>query len=140
MIVLDTNVISALMDAPRNAAVVAWMDDQPETSVWTTSITILELRFGIEKLAKGRRKDALAMALADVLRCELDGRVLGFGEAEANEAAALMARRRAAGRPAGVNDDMIAGIVRVNRETLATRNTRHFEDAGIPLVDPWASA
>ncbi|MCX8256259.1 VapC toxin family PIN domain ribonuclease (fragment) [Beijerinckiaceae bacterium RH AL1] len=50
MIVLDTNVISALMDPARNSAVVAWMNLQPDLSVWTTSITILELRFGIERL------------------------------------------------------------------------------------------
>jgi predicted nucleic acid-binding protein len=138
MIVLDTNVISALMAPVDNAQVVDWLDGQPETSIWTTSISIMEIRFGIERLAPGRRRDALSRAFEIVLRSEIDRRILGFAEAEAIEAAALMARRRAAGRPAGANDDMIAGIVRVNRATLATRNTRHFEDAGIAIVDPWA--
>lgn len=50
-----------------------------------------------------------------------------------------MARRRVAGRPTDANDAMIAGIVRVNRAMLATRNVRHFEDAGIAVVDPWAA-
>lgn len=139
MIVLDTNVISALMDPARNAAVVAWMNLQPDLSVWTTSITILELRFGIERLAAGRRKNILTQSLGEVVRIELAGRILAFGEAEAEETAALMARRRVAGRPTDANDAMIAGIVRVNRATLATRNVRHFEDAGIAVVDPWTA-
>ena len=136
MIVLDTNVISALMAPADNAQVIGWLDGQPETSIWTTSISIMEIRFGIERLAPGRRRDALSRAFEIVLRSEIDRRILGFAEAEAVEAAGLMARRRA-GRPAGAHDDMIAGIVRVHRATLATRNIRHFADAGIALVDPW---
>ena len=137
MIVLDTNVVSALMQTPRDLAVLAWLDGQPTTSVWITSITVLEIRFGIERLAKGRRRDALTRAFALILRDDLEGRVLGFGAAEAAETAALLAKRDAAGRPAGTNDGMIAGIVRVHRAVLATRNVRHFADAGIDVVNPW---
>ena len=137
MSVLDTNVIAALMDIQRNKVVANWLDDQPTTSIWTTSISVFEIRYGIERLPEGRRRDA--QAFATVVRVGLSGRILGFGEPEAEEAAALMARRYASGRPVGGNDDMIAGIVRVNRATLATRNVRHFEDAGIAAVDPWTA-
>ena len=42
MIVLDTNVLSALMRQSPDAKVIAWLDRQPRTSVWTTSVTILD--------------------------------------------------------------------------------------------------
>ena len=37
----------------------------------------------------------------------------------------------------GLRDVEIAGIVAARRGTLATRNTRHFIDSGLPLVNPW---
>jgi len=59
MIVLDTNVLSALMRQTADAKVVAWLDKQPRTSVWTTSITILEIRFGLRIMAAGKRRSLL---------------------------------------------------------------------------------
>lgn len=138
MIVLDTNVISALMREKDDPIVRQWLDGQPMLSIWTTSVTVFELRFGLELLPPGRRRDALSLEMIAILQDDLRGRILGLGGAEASEAAILMARQKAAGRPAGSNDAMIAGIVRTHRATLATRNTRHFAGAGIALVDPWA--
>ena len=60
MIILDTNVLSALMTAPADAAVVAWLDRQARISMWTTSITVLEIRFGLATMADGRRRNAQA--------------------------------------------------------------------------------
>ena len=137
MSVLDTNVIAALMDIRHNKVVANWLDDQPTTSIWTNSISVFELCYGIDRLPEGCRRDA--QAFATVVRVGLGHRVLSFGEPEAEEATALMARRYAPGRPAGGNDDMIAGTVRVNRATLATRNVRHFEYMGIAVVDPWTA-
>jgi toxin FitB len=59
MIVLDTNVLSALMRHPADKNAVEWLDRQPRTSVWTTSITILEVRFGLQILPPGKRRAAL---------------------------------------------------------------------------------
>lgn len=139
MIILDTNVISELMRDPGDAAVSAWLDRQPVRSVWTTSITVFEIRFGIEKLPMGRRREALFAAQERLTREVLERRILAYDEPAAIETAKLMAERQGGGRPAGVVDGMIAGIVRAHRATFATRNTRHFEDAGIDLVDPWVA-
>jgi predicted nucleic acid-binding protein len=49
----------------------------------------------------------------------------------------LMAQRKRAGRPAEVRDTMIAGIVLANRATLATRNTQHFKDLPLTVINPW---
>ena len=56
MIILDTNVLGALMRTVPDAAVVAWLDRQPADSVWITSITLLEARFGLALLPLGRRQ------------------------------------------------------------------------------------
>lgn len=137
MIVLDTDVMSALMKEPFDPLVFVWMEAQPRPSVWITSITVLEIKFGIALMAASRRRNALEMAYDRLLSEVLGGRILGFEGAEATEAAASMARRQLAGRPVDRNDDLIAGIVKVHRATLATRNVRHFEDAGIDLINPW---
>ena len=67
----------------------------------------------------------------------LDGRVLPFDRTAAETAAAIAARQRQIGRSVEIRDVQIAGIVAARKATLATRNTRHFTDLGITLVDPW---
>ena len=137
MIVLDTNVLSALMQ-PHDSKVIAWLDQQPPESIWTTAVTIFEIRFGIALLPSGRRQRQLADAFAKVLDEDLEGRILPFDNEAAAEAANLAAERRAIGKPLDFRDIEIAGIVAATRATLATRNVRHFQDLRIELVDPWA--
>ena len=139
MIVLDTNVLSALMRTKPDALVVEWLDRQPADSIWVTSITVFEARFGLALLAKGRRRNALETAFTRVLQEDLENRVLDFDEAAAGAAASLAASRQQAGRPADLRDTMIAGITLARRATLATRNVRHFADLEIPIVDPWTA-
>jgi predicted nucleic acid-binding protein len=139
MIVLDTNVLSALMRQTPEAAVVAWLDGQPAESVWTTCITLFEARFGLALLPKGRRRQSLETTFDRLLEEDLENRVLDFDSAAATEAAALAAARQKAGRPVDLRDTQIAGIVLARRATLATRNVRHFADLKVTLVDPWAA-
>lgn len=67
MIVLDTDVLSALMRREHDPAVVAWLDEQPAESIWITAITVFEVRFGLEQLAAGRRRQQLEAAFVDPL-------------------------------------------------------------------------
>lgn len=136
MIILDTNVLSALMRQSPDTKVVDWLDQQPRTSVWTTSVTVLEIRFGLEILPAGKRRSSLLHAF-DVLLERIGRRVASFDEAAAQQAAGLMATRQKKGRPGDLRDTMIAGIVLANHATLATRNVTHFADAGAPLINPW---
>jgi len=140
MIVLDTNVLSALMRQEPEAPVVAWLDHQPAESVWITSITLFEARLGVALLPKGRRQQALEAAFARLLEEDLQNRVLDFDSAAATEAASLAAQRQKADRPVDMRDTQIAGIALARRATLATRNVRHFRDLNVPVVDPWAAA
>lgn len=139
MIVLDTNVLSSLMQTVPEAAVVRWLDTKPPESLWITSVTLFEVRLGLALLPAGRRRRALEAGFESLLVEDLEGRVLDFDVAAAAEAAQLAAVRQRAGRPVDIRDTQIAGIVRARRATLATRNVRHFVDAGIEVVDPWAA-
>ena len=137
MIVLDTNVLSALMRQTPDAPVVAWLDRQPAESVWITSITLFEARLGLALLPKGRRRRTLEAAFARLLEEDLENRVLDFDSAAATEAALLAAQRQKTGRPIDMRDTQIAGIALARHATLATRNVRHFQDLNVPVVDPW---
>ena len=137
MIILDTNVLSALMRKAPEARVVAWLDRQPAESVWITSITLFEVRLGLALLPQGRRRPALEAAFARLLAEDLENRVLDFDGAAATEAAMLAAARQRAGRPVDVRDTQIAGIALARHATLATRNVRHFRDLKVAVVDPW---
>lgn len=139
MIILDTNVLSALMRARPEARVAAWLDRQPGQSVWITAITVFEARFGIALLAPGRRRREIEDAFAKVLREDLEERVLDFDAASADRAGALAAQRRRSGRPVDFRDVQIAGIALARRATLATRNVRHFEELSVPVVNPWSA-
>lgn len=139
MIVLDTNVISALMQREPDPAVVAWLDGLPPESVWTTSIPVFEVRFGLELLAAGRRRRQLEEAFAKSLEEDFEGRVLPFDQAAGQAAGLIAGERRRAGRTVEIRDGLIAGIVKARKATLATRNTRHFEECGLLLVDPWSA-
>lgn len=136
MIILDTDVLSALMRQAPDPAVVAWLDQQPRASIWTSSVTTLEIRFGLEILAAGRRRSFLMQAFEAVLE-KIGQRVVSFDDAAAKQASDLMALRHKKGRPGDLRDTMIAGIVLAQRATLATRNTRHFEDISARVINPW---
>jgi hypothetical protein len=136
VIVLDTNVISALMDG-RPSAVLAWLDRQEAAGIWTTAVNVYETRFGIGLLPDGRRRALLEARYALLVERALRGRVLPLDDAAAAAAARLGADRRARGVGIEVRDTLIAGIVLARGATLATRNLRHFPE--VPVVDPWAA-
>ncbi len=137
MIILDTNVLSALMRKAPEARVVAWLDRQPAESVWITSVTLFEARLGLALLPRGRRRRALETAFEQLLQDDLENRVLDFDSAAATAAALLAAGRQQAGRPVDVRDTQIAGIALARHATLATRNVRHFQGLNVLVVNPW---
>jgi toxin FitB len=139
MVILDTNVISALMHQRPPASVRQWLDRQAELSVWTTSITVFEIRAGIEVLPQSRRRRSLEIEFRRLVADDIQGRVVLFDASGAEAASLLMAERRHAGRTGDLRDTMIAGIAIASHATLATHNTRHFADLPIPVVDPWSA-
>ncbi|MGA1286683.1 MAG: type II toxin-antitoxin system VapC family toxin [Rubrivivax sp.] len=137
MILLDTNVLSALMQREPEPAVVAWLDAQGAESVWISSVTLFEARYGIALLPEGQRRTRLEHELDQLVQAEFGQRVLVFDAQAARQAALLAARRKAQGRNVDVRDTWIAGVALAHGATLATRNTRHFDDLTTPVVNPW---
>ncbi len=137
MIVLDTNVISELMRDRPEAAVVAWLDAQPRSSCWMTTICEYELRQGIQNLAQGKKRSDLEARLTLMIDRVLEARVLVFDSAAAMASASIHVQTRRIGRPMDTRDLFIAGIVVAHRATLLTRNTADFQHAGITLLNPW---
>jgi toxin FitB len=139
MIILDTNVVSAMMRRDVDAKIRDWLDSQPSESIWLTAISVFEIRLGIEILAKGRRRKQLEEDFAQTIAEDFDGRILDLDETAAERAAVLCAERKLRGRPIDLRDTLIAGIALSRHAKLATRNMRHFDDLGAAVIDPWTS-
>jgi hypothetical protein len=139
MIILDTNVLSALMRRQPEAQVVAWLDGVPAESVWTTAVTVFEVQFGLSLLAPGRRRRQLEEAFARMIEEDFERRILPVDQSAAAVAGVMAAERRRAGRAVEIRDVLIAGIVSARKASLATGNGRHFEGLGLRIVDPWTA-
>lgn len=137
MIILDTNVLSALMQSTPEPIVIAWLDRQPGPSIWTTAITVFEIRMGLALLPTGRRRDGLEAAFTRALDEALARRILPFDEPAARHAGEVGARRQRGGLNVDLRDTQIAGIALARRAAVATRNLRHFADLGVPVLNPW---
>jgi len=137
MILLDTNVISELMRPRPEPRVEEWLASQPGTDCFITAITDAELRYGIEIMPPGQRRQQFQIALAGMLEQDFAGRILAFDSAAAVAYATIAADRRRMGSPISQMDAQIAAIAHCNGATLATRNVADFQDCGISIVDPW---
>ena len=137
MIMLDTNVLSGLMQQQPDPQVVAWLDGQSAQSIWLNSVTLFEIRFGLALVASSRRKKLLHERFEELLQDDLQNRVLLFDAHAAAQAAQLAADRKAGGRPVDMRDTFIAGIALAHKAILATRNIRHFSDLSVTVVNPW---
>lgn len=136
MIVVDTNVISEFMKSEPSSTVMEWARSRPASELYTTSITLAEVRYGVERLADGSRKLLLRKAAEDVF-VAYRGRVLSFDTEAAARYAQVMCGRERAGRPVEAFDAQIAAICRSHNAALATRNLKDFHATGIELLDPW---
>ena len=137
MILLDTNVVSEGWKPKPNSQVVAWLNAQPADSVYVCIPVFAELRFGVELLDPGPRKDRL-QAWVDRLETEVyQGQILTLDLLAAHEFGRLAARLQKSGRRMDPMDAMIAAIALAHGMTLATRDTPDFADLGLDLINPF---
>lgn len=139
MIVLDTNVLSEIIRKNPDESVAAWLETQPLTGLFTTSITQAEMLLGVALLPGGRRRRDIEKAIAGMFDEDFAGRVLSFDEAAARNYAVIAAARRRVGRPIAQFDAQIAAIAHSRKAILATRNTSDFAGCGVEVVNPWKS-
>jgi toxin FitB len=137
MIILDTNVLSALMQTKPNSVVVSWLDSVPVESVWITSITLFEAQYGLALLEEGKKQKILTVLFKEIVEKDLEGRVLLFDQISSEHAARLAATRRKKGFNVDMRDTFIAGIALAKKAIIATRNIKHFTDLQVDVINPW---
>jgi predicted nucleic acid-binding protein len=135
---LDTNIVSEAVKLHPSPALLEWLRMQPDRALHISALTIAEIRRGILEKAPGRRRRELESWFAgpEGPQALFAGRVLAFDERAALEWARLMADGTATGRPRSALDMIIAAIAVAHRLTVATANEKHFQDTGIPWVNP----
>ena len=138
-VLLDTNVLSELLRARPDSAVLAWFASQPANSLFVSAVTQAEMMLRARLLPAGKRRQRLEGALEAMFLEDFAGRVLPFDSGSAAAyAAVVVARRRAGGAPISQFDGQIAAIALSHRLGLATRNVSDFEGCGLALTNPWA--
>jgi toxin FitB len=137
MLILDTNVITEIMQALPSPRVLEWWSQQPASELFTSAITVAEILYGIELIPKGKRRDKLLAEAEAMFAQDFAGRILPFDEESARAFPQIAAGRRRQGHPISEFDAQIASIARSRGAVLATRNTADFEGCNVRLVNPW---
>jgi predicted nucleic acid-binding protein len=137
VILLDTNVISEPLKASADASVLAWIDAQAVETLFLSTISLAELRFGIAALPEGRRRDALHSSLEQRVLPLFTGRILSFDVPASQTYATLRSRARRAGLAIALADGYVAAIALAHGFAVATRDTSPFEAAGVSVINPW---
>ncbi len=137
MMLLDTDVVSAVMAPVPVSSVLQWLDRQETASLFISTITIAEIGYGIRVLPQGRRRELLGERFAEFVARGFEHRVLAFDTAAAYEYAEIMGRRKELGRPMSIPDGQIAAIGRTHRFAVATRNVRDFEECELEIRNPF---
>jgi len=131
---LDTNVVSELVRARPDPAVVAWFDHVPDDSLYISVLTLGEIRKGIESVADGSRKETLRVWLEHTLPDWFEDRLLVIDEAVAEQWGRLQAQ---AGRPLPAIDSLLAATAIQHNLRMVTRNEKDFDIAGLEVINPW---
>jgi predicted nucleic acid-binding protein len=139
MIVIDTNVVSEVTRNRPSRAVEAWFDSQARDNLFLCAPVVAELRYGVERLPVGRRRDLLDHAIQKIVTEGFPDRVLPVDREAAHEFGRILARRDRLGRPIGAMDGLIAAVAVVHGAAIATRDVEDFSELGIDIIDPFAT-
>ncbi len=133
----DTNVLSELTTKDPNANVVAWVESIDQENIFLSVVAIGELKKGIEKLPGSRKKKDLLSWLENDLLIRFRERIIPLDLPVMLVWGTMVAELDKAGTPLPAIDSLLAASASQRGLTLVTRNTKDFEPAGIPLINPW---
>lgn len=136
---LDTNVISELRRSHPAASVVAFVAAQPLDRLFLSTVTLAEIRFGIELVADAGRRAALGDWLDLEVRPMFAQRVLPITEDIMLKWRLLVEEGRKGGHTFSQPDLIIAATALHHGLTVVTRDVGDYAKAGVPLVNPWTS-
>jgi hypothetical protein len=134
---LDTNVLSELRRPRPSARVVGFVSAAPLDALYVSAVTLAEIRFGIELCADAGRRAALTQWLAHQVRPMFANRVLAVSEDVMFTWRLLVEQGRNAGRTFSQPHLIIAATALEHGLTVATRDTRDYLRAGVPVRNPW---
>jgi predicted nucleic acid-binding protein len=134
MILVDTNIWSEALRPHPSPQVQRWAAVHSE-KLWLSTVVLGELLSGVELMPDGRKKDALTGAYEQLTMRHRD-RIAPFDLEAARQYGQVLALQISAGRNPGTADTQIAATALARGMALATRNTRHFENLGLELIDP----
>jgi predicted nucleic acid-binding protein len=133
---LDTNAVSEWMKPRPNPGLTAWMEGIDEDRVFLSVVTLVELRYGIERLPVGKKRKRLEDWLDQELPVRFEERILGIDSTIAHACGRIVARREMLGRSVGAMDALLAATAEVHRLTVITRNDSDF--GGVArCLNPW---
>lgn len=133
---IDTNIISEWVKPRPDVAVVRWLEEVDEDRAFLSVISLAEIRFGVERLAPGRRRTRLDQWLREELPARFEGRIVPVDEEVADACGRLLAQARRAGRGLEAMDALIGATCQARDLALATRNLADFNDLDIELHAP----
>jgi predicted nucleic acid-binding protein len=133
---LDTNAVSEWVKPRPNPGLIGWSESADEDRIFLSVVSLAELRYGVERMAPGRRRSRLEQWLQHELPLRFEGRILPVDANVAEAWGRTVSRSEAAGRPIGAMDALLAATAETHQLTLVTRNVSHF-----PLLktvlNPW---
>lgn len=135
---LDTNVLSELRRPRPQPAVVAFVSAQPEDILFVSAVTFAEIRFGVEQATDPERRAAVSAWLSQTLRPLFDRRTLPLTEDTILRWRVLLETGRRRGHVFGQLDLFIAAAAAEANLVVVSRDTMHFVEAGVPVLDPWS--
>ena len=135
---LDTNVLSELRRQKPERKVVAFVAEQPLEQLFISTVTLAEIRFGIEMVSDATRRSELNEWLTNVLRPMFEQRVLEVTEDVLLKWRLLVDDGRKIGHTFSQPDLFLAATALHHRLTLVSRNTADFETARVPMLNPWS--
>ena len=133
---IDTCVVSELRKPVPNPGVAEWLDRVPDDLLWISGISLGELRYGIDRLPQGRKRNDLQVWYEEVREC-FSRQTVGCSAGAFVRWGEMRARREAAGNPLPLVDGLLAAIAIEGSFTLVTRNTSDFRDLGVEVLNPW---
>jgi len=134
---LDTNVLSELRRPKPSNKVVAFVSAQALELLYVSTVTMAEIRFGIELLDDATRRAELTDWLTHKVRPMFGQRILSVSEDVLFKWRVLVEAGRKAGHAYSQPDLFIAATALHHGLTVVTRDTSEFEHARVPVLNPW---
>lgn len=136
---LDTNVLSEIRQRRPHRKVVAFIAEQPLDLLYISTVTLAEIRFRIELVTDANRRAELNAWLTHKVRPLFAQRVLDVTEEVLFRWRLLVAEGWRSGRTFSQPDLFIAATALHHGMTVVSRDTREYERAGVPVLNPWES-